>query len=607
MNGSENPLEVFSPPVSGGADGPVPRETKKRGFPETPGPRRMRSFFALLFALALVAGCGGEDSSTSAGGENRGSLGAQPQPEPDLPPREPPPQPPSTQTRQPSLAPEPPPAPTSGPDLSWSSGVFSSSRHFRHFCADPSGAFDRASRQGSSVHEKHWLRAWSHETYLWYDEIEDVDPADEHTVSGYFHLMKTGETLSSGARKDNFHFTRNTREYWLLTNSGVSAGYGVRFAIISRDPPREIAVAYVEPGSPASAAGLARGARILEVDGVDVVNGDNAAVINRGLNPSAVGEEHRFRVRDLGASEPRSVSMTSADVTRSPVQHVKVIETAAGERVGYFLFNSHIATAEGQLVSAVNTLLEGEGIDDLVIDLRYNPGGLISVASRLAFMIAGPTATAGKTFARIVRNDKLGDIPTPFYSVGGGGRLASQSRSRPRFRSDGGQNGPDSENLLGERIDNKRSRGNRRRSHTGRFHHLRQALRLLPRGQLRHHVLHYSVADRKRQGLRRLPGGIRAHLRGRGRRFRPLLRRPRGEASQNRPGVPGERRVSGRRIVRCARRASGLSGGDPFSRARSGAAAGGDRRRDPRQVIFAVSLLCAIITGRRPGLGDALC
>ena len=421
MNGSENPPEVFSPPASGGADGLVSRETKKRGFPETPAPRRMRSFFALLFALALVAGCGGENSSTSAGGENRGSLGAQSRPEPDSPPREPPPQPPSTQTRQPSLAPEPPPAPTSGPDLSWSSGVFSSSRHFRHFCADPSGAFDRASRQGSSVHEKHWLRAWSHETYLWYDEIEDVDPTDEHTVSGYFHLMKTRETLSSGAPKDNFHFTQNTREYWLLTNSGVSAGYGVRFAIISRAPPREIAVAYVEPGSPAAAAGLSRGARILEVDGVDVVNGDNTDVINRGLNPSAVGEEHRFSVRDLGESESRSVSMTSANVTRSPVQHVKVIETAAGERVGYFLFNSHIATAEGQLVSAVNTLLEGEGIDDLVIDLRYNPGGLISVASRLAFMIAGPTATAGKTFARIVRNDKLGDIPTPFYSVRGGG------------------------------------------------------------------------------------------------------------------------------------------------------------------------------------------
>ena len=428
MNGSEDPLEVFSPPASGGAGRLVPR--------------RLKSFFALLFALALVAGCGGEDSSTSAGGENRGSLGAQPRSEPDdsrdrrqEPSPQPPStqtQPPSTQTRQPSRTPQPPPVPAPSPVsyLSWYPGVFSPSGYFRHFCADPSRAFNRASRRGSSVHEKHWLRSWSRETYLWYDEIEDVDPTGDHSVSDYFHLMKTRGTLSSGVPKDDFHFTQNTREHRLLTESGVSAGYGVRFVIIRRDPPRDIAVAYVEPGSPAAAAGLARGARILEVDGVDAVNGADAAVINGGLNPSAVGREHRFRVRDLGASEPRSVSMTSAEVTRSPVQHVKVIETASGERVGYFLFNNHIRTAEGQLVSAVNTLLEGEGIDDLVIDLRYNPGGLISVASRLAFMIAGPTATDGKTFARVVRNDKLGDIPIPFHSVRGGAPLPSLDLDR---------------------------------------------------------------------------------------------------------------------------------------------------------------------------------
>ena len=296
--------------------------------------------------------------------------------------------------------------------------MFASSDGFRHFCADPSSAFDSKSRQGSSSHERHWLRSWSHETYLWYDEIEDVDPTDdEHATRQYFNLMKTEETTSSGARKDNHHFSRPTGEYRKSTESGVSAGYGVRFVVIKGSPPREVAVAYIEPGSPAATAGLARGARILEVDGTDVVNGAAAAAINAGLFPSAVGERHRFRVLDLGASAPRSVSMTSAEVTSSPVQHVKVIETASGERVGYFLFNNHILTAEGQLVSAVNSLREGEGIDDLVVDLRYNPGGRLFIASQLAFMVAGPTATDGKTFAKLAHNDKLPDVVVPFYST----------------------------------------------------------------------------------------------------------------------------------------------------------------------------------------------
>lgn len=406
--------EVSSPPDAGEGLRFVPRgPAKKHSFPAALVSRGLKAVLALVFSAALAAGCGGEDSST--GTPNGDSLGAQPDQSP--------PEPPSPRQNQPAPSqpsgPQPPSSPAPNPDsyLRYRPGVFASSDDFRHFCADLSEAFDSDSRQGSSSHEKHWLRSWSHETYLWYDEIEDVDPTDdEHTTSWYFHLMKTAGTTSSGAPKDNSHYSRSTSEYRNFTESGVSAGYGVRFAVIKNSPPREIAVAWIEPGSPAAAAGLARGARILEVDGTDVARGA-VAPINAGLNPSAVGEEHRFRVLDLGASEPRSVSLTSAEVTRSPVQHVKVIETASGKRVGYFLFNNHIETAEGQLVSAVNSLREGEGIDDLVVDLRYNPGGRLSIAGQLAFMIAGPTATDGKTFARLARNDKLSDVVVPFLST----------------------------------------------------------------------------------------------------------------------------------------------------------------------------------------------
>jgi hypothetical protein len=73
--------------------------------------------------------------------------------------------------------------------------------------------------------------------------------------------------------------------------------------------------------------------------------------------------------------------------------------------VGYILFNDHIATAESALITAV-TQLNAWGISDLVIDIRYNGGGYLDIASELAYMVAGPTQTAGKTFELLTFNDK---------------------------------------------------------------------------------------------------------------------------------------------------------------------------------------------------------
>jgi C-terminal processing protease CtpA/Prc len=83
---------------------------------------------------------------------------------------------------------------------------------------------------------------------------------------------------------------------------------------------------------------------------------------------------------------------------------VTTVATASGN-VGYMLFNDHIATAEQELIDAVNQL-NTAGISDLVLDIRYNGGGFLDIASELAYMIAGNARTAGKTFESTVFNSK---------------------------------------------------------------------------------------------------------------------------------------------------------------------------------------------------------
>ncbi len=320
-----------------------------------------------------------------------------------------------------TTTPPPPPPPPGG--TGWQMGMFMPASTFAGQCQTPRpGTGDM---QGMTVDENNFLRSFSDDTYLWYSEITDQDPGPFNDPIAYFGVLRTTATTASGQDKDKFHFTFDTEEWIQLSQSGVSAGYGASFAVLAGAPPREIVVAYTDPNTPATnlPIPLTRGATIISVDGAAVVDGD-PAVLNAGLFQASAGETHDFEVLDLGAQTSRTITMTAANIASTPVQNVRVIDTPTG-RIGYMLFNDHIATAEEGLVDAVNQLNAGQGIDELVLDLRYNGGGFLAIASQMAYMIAGSAQTAGRTFETTQFNDKhtITDIfgrpitPTPFFDV----------------------------------------------------------------------------------------------------------------------------------------------------------------------------------------------
>jgi hypothetical protein len=318
-----------------------------------------------------------------------------------------------------------------GSGSGWVAGSYLPKASFAGRCVNPRSGTDPATGQpytdvrGEVLDENNWLRSWSNELYLWYNEIVDRDPAS-YATQQYFDLLKTPATTPSGRPKDRFHFTYTTTEWLNLVQSGVEAGYGASWAVVSGAPPRRVVVAYTEPGSPAANVALQRGEEVLAVDGVDVVNSSTQAAIDvfvGGLYPESVGESHTFRTRSRTGAV-RDFVLQSAAVVKTPVQAATIHQTISG-RVGYLLFNDHIATAEEQLVAAFASM-SSTGVTDLVIDLRYNGGGLLAIASQLAYMIAGPAATAGRTFENLQFNDKHTSInpvtgaaltPMPFFST----------------------------------------------------------------------------------------------------------------------------------------------------------------------------------------------
>ena len=262
--------------------------------------------------------------------------------------------------------------------------------------------------QCTAFNQKMFLRSWTNELYLWYNEVPDTNPNTIPDVLDYFDQLKTPQTTPSGNDKDRFHFTFDSDAWHALSESGQSIGYGAELMIIGDGfPPRRAVVAFVEPGTPASNAGVTRGLEVLTVNGVDFVNDNTQAgvnVLNAAFFPTATGQTFTFGFRPVGGGATVNVQLTSADIVHTPVLDVDAIDQA-GAKIGYILFNDHIATSEAALIAAVNTL-KAANIQDLILDVRYNGGGFLDIANELAFMIAGPTPTTGQIFERLIWNNK---------------------------------------------------------------------------------------------------------------------------------------------------------------------------------------------------------
>jgi carboxyl-terminal processing protease len=290
-------------------------------------------------------------------------------------------------------------------------------------CAVPRTGIDASGKpfpdmQGTLLDELRFLRGWIDEDYLWYREVPTTyRMADFTNPVDYFDVLKTSALTPSGKPKDQFHFTYPSAEWEALTNSGIELGYGITWSSGSAKAPRTWLVAMVEPGSPAAAAGLRRGDQLKTIDGVDFVNASDAASIDRinaALFPERAGELHRMTVQRGQANV--DVSVNAAEVSAAAVKNTKVLDTPTG-KVGYLTFGNHNAVSEKQLIDSF-TQFRNAGVSDLVLDVRYNGGGLLYIASELAYMIAGPTATAGKTFERPQYNDKTAPgTPIPFRST----------------------------------------------------------------------------------------------------------------------------------------------------------------------------------------------
>ena len=260
------------------------------------------------------------------------------------------------------------------PLTDWVQGEYLPSKNFANICRNPRQNNKYQDLAGDYVDENNWIRSWSHETYLWYNELPDIDPANIQDPINYFEKMKTSAVTASGNPKDSFHYTdksqntqtteegkfylRNTENYRQFSELGFSTGYGLKILVVKSTPPRKMLVAHTEPESPAALKQIARGTEIIAINGIDIKNASNEdySLALSALFPQNTGEIHKFIIKDANKDYNRAVIMQSTQVEESPVI-TKIIQEN-DKKIGYMTLNTFgIASVEIELINSIKEFL----------------------------------------------------------------------------------------------------------------------------------------------------------------------------------------------------------------------------------------------------------
>ncbi len=270
---------------------------------------------------------------------------------------------------------------------------------------DGSGG-DPGAAQGSDCTveaQKSWLAGYMDEWYFWNRLAPRPEPAAFASVDGFFAALKyTGSDPAFPA--DRWSGSQSTASYERFFGDGQTLGYGVSVAGIevTGQAGRPLYVRHVEPLSPAGAAGIQRGDEVLALNG-RAVPGLIAANDFAALSASAAGDVLRLQLRSLDGRE-RSVELTAAVHALTPVAHDTVLTSPGGRRLGYVFVKDMLEQANAPLQAAF-TRLRNAGAETVVLDLRYNGGGLVSVGASLASYLAGNRGQ-GQVYASLLYNER---------------------------------------------------------------------------------------------------------------------------------------------------------------------------------------------------------
>lgn len=233
------------------------------------------------------------------------------------------------------------------------------------------------------------------EVYLWNDHLPaSIDPSAYATPNELMDALRYDDY-------DRWSSVISKTEYNQYFVQGEMIGHGFMLGL---DAAGKIRIAFIYRNTQAYNLGVRRSWIITKINGTDATP-SNAYDL---LGPATAGRLNTITfIKNDGTTV--ELSLTKSVIAITPVVHYEVINQGSS-RIGYMVFQDFIDTAKVELDEAF-TSFTAAGINEMIVDLRYNGGGSVDVAEYLAGWLIGKTH-GNQPFVNFRHNTNLQDNDT---------------------------------------------------------------------------------------------------------------------------------------------------------------------------------------------------
>lgn len=278
------------------------------------------------------------------------------------------------------------------------------------------GKDDEPGKNGNYDSANEWIETSMRNQYFWYEDIPAKGELNMNlSPEDFFDSLlsdKDGKTNSSGS---HFYFSTIEKKNTTKTYYGdrLSLGFEYQSWLFTQTQTYAVNILYTLPNSPAAKKGLKRG------DWITTIN--DAPVSASNLSELRESGSIKLGISSRPSGNPETqVTLTPEMVLDNPVyldtifdtNTMNVPEPAKNKKIGYLVYNHFTTGPESYSDETFNNDLRNAfarfkngNLDDFILDLRYNMGGVITSAQLLATMLAPASALEGE-FCHLIYNDK---------------------------------------------------------------------------------------------------------------------------------------------------------------------------------------------------------